>query len=107
MNSSWGRDQWLGRAPEERSPFPGECIMAGDDESRTGRGDDKNRRRTRRKAAADRPFDTWLQKQLHAMYDEIAGEPLPKELLGLIDRDAAKPDEKLTKVNKDALAKKK
>ena len=35
----------------------------------------------------------WLQKQLHAMYDEIAGEPLPTDLLGLIDSDAAKSDE--------------
>ena len=38
---------------------------------------------------AERPFDMWLQKQLHAMYDEIASEPLPNDLLNLIDRDAA------------------
>ncbi|MBL0897147.1 MAG: hypothetical protein IBJ17_00410 [Reyranella sp.] len=37
----------------------------------------------------DRPFDMWLQKQLHAMYDEIASEPLPDDLLNLIDSDAA------------------
>lgn len=43
----------------------------------------------RGRAAADRPFDMWLQKQLHAMYDEIASEPLPRGLLNLIDRDAA------------------
>jgi hypothetical protein len=42
------------------------------------------------KASAERPFDMWLQKQLHAMYDEIAGEPLPNDLLSLIDHDAAK-----------------
>ena len=36
----------------------------------------------------DRPFDKWLQKQLHAMYDEIASEPLPDDLLNLIDHDA-------------------
>ena len=34
----------------------------------------------------------WLQKQLHAMYDEIASEPLPDDLLNLIDHDAAKAD---------------
>jgi hypothetical protein len=28
------------------------------------------------------------------MYDEIAGEPLPDDLLGLIDRDAAESDDK-------------
>ncbi len=37
----------------------------------------------------DRPFDMWLHKQLHAMYDEIASEPLPEDLLNLIDKDAA------------------
>lgn len=41
------------------------------------------------KAAGERPFDLWLHKQLHAMYDEIASEPLPDDLLKLIDRDAA------------------
>jgi hypothetical protein len=35
----------------------------------------------------------WLQKQLHAMYDEIASEPLPTDLLKLIDHDAAKAAE--------------
>jgi hypothetical protein len=38
----------------------------------------------------ERPFDMWLHKQLHAMYDEIASEPLPDDLLNLIDSDAAK-----------------
>lgn len=36
----------------------------------------------------DRPFDMWLHKQLHAMYDEIASEPLPDDLLKLIEKDA-------------------
>ena len=44
------------------------------------------------KASAERPFDMWLQKQLHAMYDEIASEPLPNDLLNLIDHDAEKAD---------------
>jgi hypothetical protein len=44
------------------------------------------------KAPAERPFDMWLQKQLHAMYDEIASEPLPNDLLNLIDHDAATAD---------------
>jgi hypothetical protein len=42
------------------------------------------------KASSERPFDMWLQKQLHAMYDEIAAEPLPNDLLNLIDKDAGK-----------------
>ena len=45
------------------------------------------------KASSERPFDMWLQKQLHAMYDEIASEPLPNDLLNLIDHDAAKSDD--------------
>jgi hypothetical protein len=40
------------------------------------------------KAPRERPFDMWLQKQLHSMYDEIAAEPLPSDLLNLIDKDA-------------------
>jgi hypothetical protein len=44
------------------------------------------------KVSAERPFDMWLQKQLHAMYDEIASEPLPNDLLNLIDHDAANAD---------------
>jgi hypothetical protein len=61
--------------------------MAGDDKPRGGRGGETGRPRV--KASPERPFDMWLQKQLHAMYDEIAGEPLPEDLLGLIDSDAA------------------
>lgn len=48
--------------------------------------------RPRSKPLPERPFDLWLQKQLHAMYDEIASEPLPNDLLNLIDRDAADAD---------------
>jgi hypothetical protein len=53
-------------------------------------GDGKSGRAT--KVSAERPFDMWLQKQLHAMYDEIASEPLPNDLLNLIDHDAANTD---------------
>jgi len=91
MDSPWGRDQWLRREPEEWALFPGKFGMAGDDKPRSGRGGDPPRARS--KASTERPFDIWLQKQLHAMYDEIAGEPLPSDLLGLIDKDAAKSGE--------------
>jgi hypothetical protein len=37
---------------------------------------------------AEQPFDHWLHKQLHEMYDAIAKEPLPDDLLRLIDNDA-------------------
>ena len=28
----------------------------------------------------ERPFDIWLRRQLHVMYDDIAMEPLPAKL---------------------------
>jgi hypothetical protein len=89
MNSSWGRDQWAKRPAEEWSPFSGELTMASDDKRRPNRSSDRNKLKARPKGAPDRPFDRWLQKQLHAMYDEIASEPLPHDLLDLIDKDAA------------------
>lgn len=65
--------------------------MANDDEAIDG---SRAGRPTRRKAKVnDRPFDLWLHKQLHAMYDEIASEPLPDDLLKMIDKDAAKAKE--------------
>ncbi|WIM13244.1 MAG: hypothetical protein OJF58_004210 [Enhydrobacter sp.] len=60
--------------------------MANDEKPPRGRTAEPARGKT--KSTADRPFDIWLQKQLHAMYDEIASEPLPDDLLALIERDA-------------------
>jgi hypothetical protein len=65
--------------------------MPNDDRPRSGRTGETARPRAR--ASSERPFDLWLHKQLHAMYDEIASEPLPDDLLNLIDRDAAKAGE--------------
>ena len=66
--------------------------MANDDKPLKGRASEAARGKT--KAAGERPFDMWLQKQLHAIYDEITSEPLPEDLLALIERDA--------KANEDA-----
>jgi len=62
--------------------------MASDDKPKKDRAGETAR--TRMKASTERPFDTWLQKQLHAMYDEITSEPLPADLLQLIENDAEK-----------------
>jgi len=35
----------------------------------------------------DAAFDLWLSRGLHELYDEVAREPLPEELLRLIDED--------------------
>ena len=37
---------------------------------------------------AKQPFDHWLHKQLHELYDSITKEPLPDDLVKLIDNDA-------------------
>jgi len=39
----------------------------------------------------ERPFDLWLNRQLHAMYDDIAHEPLPLDVVELIEMDGRKP----------------
>ncbi len=35
-------------------------------------------------------FDLWLQKGLHDIYDKVASEPIPDELLRLIEEDRKK-----------------
>ncbi len=35
----------------------------------------------------DGAFDLWLHKGLHELFDEIATEPVPDELLRLIEED--------------------
>ena len=62
--------------------------MASDDKPKKDRVGETAR--AKMKSSTERPFDVWLQKQLHAMYDEIAGEPLPTDLLSLIESDAEK-----------------
>ena len=61
-------------------------MASNDDKPDAGRAGGAARPKPR---GNDRPFDMWLHKQLHAMYDEIASEPLPDDLLNLIDTDAA------------------
>lgn len=35
-------------------------------------------------------FDLWLQRGLHKLYDDVAKEPIPEELLRLIREDQKK-----------------
>jgi hypothetical protein len=63
--------------------------MANDNKPQKDRAADAARDK-KVKEPTERPFDMWLQKQLHAMYDEIAAEPLPNDLVNLIERDASK-----------------
>ncbi len=41
-------------------------------------------------ANGEKPFDIWLDRKLHQMYDDVASEPIPEELLKLIEDDRAK-----------------
>ena len=42
------------------------------------------------KARGDTAFDLWLQRGLHKLFDEVAREPIPEELLRLIEDDRKK-----------------
>ncbi len=41
-------------------------------------------------SSPDAAFDIWLQRGLHRMFDDIAREPIPPELLALIEADRKK-----------------
>ncbi|HEY2871006.1 MAG TPA: hypothetical protein VGJ56_03760 [Reyranella sp.] len=64
--------------------------MANDNKPQKDRAAAAARDKKVKEPAAERPFDMWLHKQLHAMYDEITAEPLPNDLINLIERDADK-----------------
>lgn len=38
----------------------------------------------------DEAFDLWLQRSLHKMFDDVADEPVPEELLRIIEEDRKK-----------------
>jgi hypothetical protein len=38
-------------------------------------------------APADAAFDVWLHRGLHQLYDDVAREPIPEELLRIIEAD--------------------
>jgi hypothetical protein len=48
---------------------------------------DKPPRKGEEGNGVDRAFDLWLQRGLHQLYDNVAQEPLPAELLKLIEED--------------------
>ena len=42
------------------------------------------------KRPADKAFDTWLQRGLHEIFDDVAREPVPEDLLRLIQEHREK-----------------
>ena len=89
-----GRAICLGQEPAEFESIRRERTMANEKPQKNKSDDSSSGERMKPKASpktpSERPFDMWLQKQLHAMYDEIAAEPVPSDLLNLIDKDAGK-----------------
>ena len=65
-----GRGDETGPAPTAGSPEPDDFWMA-------------------RKPD---PFELWLERGLHAAFDAIAGEPVPEDLLRLIEEDRAEQE---------------
>jgi hypothetical protein len=86
-----GGDLCRGQESVESPSFHAQYAMANDNKPPKDRAADTARKKNM-KAPAEKPFDMWLQKQLHAMYDEIAAEPLPDDLMNLIERDAENED---------------
>ena len=39
---------------------------------------------------SDAAFDVWLNRGLHKLFDDVASEPIPEELLKLIEEDRKK-----------------
>ncbi len=48
------------------------------------------RSRAGKKVGPDAAFDIWLRRGLHQMFDDVAREPIPPELLRLIEQDRGK-----------------
>ncbi len=44
----------------------------------------------RKPKKTDAAFDIWLQKGLHQLYDDVASEPVPENILKLIEGDRPK-----------------
>ena len=52
--------------------------------------DDAAGRPARALGQPDSAFDLWLRRGLHQMFDAVANEPIPDELLKLIEEDRQK-----------------
>lgn len=42
--------------------------------------------------ARDQAFDVWLKRGLHQLFDDVVNEPVPEELLKLIEEDRNRQD---------------
>ena len=58
-------------------------MTPANDEPPTGRSHPQ----PKKKRKSDSAFDQWLQRGLHQMFDDVANEPVPDDLLKLIEDD--------------------
>ncbi|WP_419731244.1 NepR family anti-sigma factor [Lichenicola sp.] len=58
-------------------------MTPANDEPPTGRSHSQ----PKKKRKSDNAFDQWLQRGLHQMFDDVANEPVPDDLLKLIEDD--------------------
>ena len=63
------------------------CEMNSSESSPGGK---KAGRRVTKTPTANLPFDTWLERRLKDMFDAAASEPIPKDLLDLVEKIAEK-----------------
>jgi len=70
---------------KERSTAPSRTLEAMAD-SKPGSAGKRPAHRTRGGDDAE-AFDIWLQRGLHQLYDSVAREPIPDELLKMIEQD--------------------
>ncbi len=54
--------------------------------------DPKGKKSSKKPNAGAKPeaFDLWLKRGLHQIYDDVANEPIPEDLLKLIEDDRKK-----------------
>lgn len=66
----------MGQMGEKKSrPSAGPSGRAGTDVDSSPQGE------------ADRAFDLWLRRGLHKIYDTVAEQPVPDEILRMIEED--------------------
>ena len=48
---------------------------------------------TKKARTSGSAFDVWLQRGLHEIYDKVANEPIPDDLLKMIDDDRKRDED--------------
>jgi len=72
---------------DRRPAASAQSAMTMADKKSEDAGDKSARRMGRDEGEKPEAFDIWLQRGLHQLYDSVANEPIPDELLKLIEQD--------------------